>query len=61
MEFRGRKLEVEGCGDGITDMESMHIRCPNENARAAFFNFSNLRLGFKKARLKAQRSQDPCG
>ena len=32
----------------------MQIRCPHENTRAAFSDFSTLRPGFKKV-------QDPCG
>ena len=34
--LRGRRLEVEGRGDGVIDMQSMQIRRPHESARAAF-------------------------
>ena len=37
--LRGRRLEVEGWGDGIIDTQSMQNRCPHENARAAFWSF----------------------
>ena len=43
--FSGQRLEVEVWGDGVIDTQSMQIPCPNENARAAFSNFSTLRLG----------------
>ena len=39
MEFRGRKLEVEGCGDGITDMESMHIAVQTRTQGQRFLIF----------------------
>ena len=43
----GRRMEVEGWGDGIIDMKSMQIHCPHENARAAFSDFSTRKLGFR--------------
>ena len=52
--------EVEGWGDGVIDTESMQIRSPHENARAAFSDFSTLRPSFKKVRFQALRLQDPC-
>ena len=54
--LRGWRLEAEGWGVGVIDRQSMWICCPNDNTRAAFSNFSTLRLGFKKVRL-----QDPFG
>ena len=57
----GRRMEVEGWGDGIIDMKSMQIHCPHENARAAFSDFSTRKLGFKKVRFQALHLQDPCG
>ena len=35
-------MEVEGWGDGVIVLESMQIRCPHENGRAAFLDFSTL-------------------
>ena len=54
--FRGRRQEVEGWGNGVIVLESMRIRCPHENERAAFSDFSTLRPVFKKVHF-----QDPCG
>ena len=53
---RGRRLEVEGWGDGIIHMQSVQIRCPKENARAVFSIFSIQWPGFQKVCLP-----DPCG
>ena len=39
----------------------MQIRCPRENARAVFSDFSTLRPGFKKVHLQGLCLQDPCG
>ena len=36
MGFRGRRLEVEGWGDGVIILESMQIRHPRENGRLRF-------------------------
>ena len=58
---RGRRLEVEGRGDGVIVSESMWIRHQNENGRAAFSDFSTLRPGFKKVCFQALRFQDLCG
>ena len=41
--------------------KSVQIRCPHENARAAFYIFSTLRPDFKKVCLQALHLQDPCG
>ena len=54
--FRGRRLEVEGWGDGVIDTQSMRIHRPHENTRAVFSDFPPLRPGFKTVCL-----QDPCG
>ena len=43
--LRGRRLEVEGRGDGVIDMQSMQIRRPHESARAAF----SKETGFQKS------------
>ena len=40
--FRGQRQEVEGWGDGVIVLESMPIRRPHENWRAAFSDFSTL-------------------
>ena len=48
--------DVEGRGDDVIILESMQIRRPHENGRAAFSDFSTLRPVFKKVCL-----QDPCG
>ena len=42
MGLRGRRLEVEGWGDGVIDTQSMRIGFPNENTRAVFTIFSPL-------------------
>ena len=54
--FRGRRLEVEGWGDGVIIPESMLIR-----RQHVFSDFSTLRPSFKKVRFQALRFQDPCG
>ena len=59
--FRGWRQEVEGWGDGVIVSESMQIRCPHENGRAVFLDFSTLRPVFKKVCFQALRFQDPCG
>ena len=59
MGLRGRRLEVEGCGNGIINTENMWIRCPYENATAAFSDFSTLRPGFKKVHFQVLHLQDP--
>ena len=48
-------------GDGVIVLESMRIRRPHENGRAAFSDFSTLRPIFKKVRFQALRFQDPYG
>ena len=47
---------VSRWGDGVIVLESMLIRCPHENGRAVFSDFSTLRPGFKKVLF-----QDLCG
>ena len=59
--FRGQRQEVEGWGNGVIVSESMQIRRPHENGRAAFSDFSTLRPGFKKVCFQALHFQDPCG
>ena len=44
--------DVEGRGDDIIILESMQIRRPHENGRAAFSDFSTLRPVFKKVRVQ---------
>ena len=62
MRRRGvQRLEVEGWGDGVIVLESMQIRCPPKNGRAAFSDFSTLRPVFKKARFQAMCLLDPVG
>ena len=39
---------VEGWGDGIIVLESMRIRHPHENGRAAFFGFFHPDTCFQK-------------
>ena len=41
-------------------LESMQIRCPHENGRATFLDYSTLRPTFKKVRFQALRFQDLC-
>ena len=48
--------DVAGWGDGVIILESMRIRHPHENRRAAFSEFSTLRPVLKKVRF-----QDPYG
>ena len=45
-----------GWGDGVIVLESMRIRRPHENGRAAISDFSTLRPVLKKMHF-----QDPCG
>ena len=53
--------DVAGWGNGVIILESMRIRCPHENGRAAFLDFSTLRPIFKKVHFQALRFQDPYG
>ena len=48
--------DVEGRGHDVIILESMQICRPHKNRRAAFLDFSTLRLVFKKVRF-----QDPWG
>ena len=52
---------VEGWSDGIIVLESMRIRHPHENGRAAFLDFFTLTPVFKRLRFQALHFQDPCG
>ena len=42
MGFRGRRQAVEGWGDGVIVLESMQIRYPQENWRAAFSQLQTI-------------------
>ena len=53
--------DVAGRGDGVIVLESMRIRRPHENGRAAFSDFSTLRHVFKKVRFQVLRFQDLYG
>ena len=61
MGFRGQRQEVKGWGDGVIVLQSMHIRCPHENGRAAFSDFSTPRPVFKKVHFQALHFQDLYG
>ena len=59
---RGGVLRLKrsrGGGDGIIVLESMRIRCPHENARAAFLDFSTLTHSFQNVRFQALSLQVP--
>ena len=57
--FRVRRQE--GWGDGVIVSESMQIRHPHRNGRAAFSDFSTLGPVFKKVRFQPLCFQDLCG
>ena len=53
--------DVVGWGDDVIVLESMRIRRPHENGRAAFLDFSTLRPVFKKVRFQTLHFQNPYG
>ena len=53
--------DIARWGDGVNVLESMRIRHPHGNGRAAFSDFSTLRPVFKKVRFQALRFRDSYG